>query len=265
MNKFNFSASQHCGLQNNGAHQLAMRHAMHIYQSNAVYTFIPKNGCSTMRLSVAIANGCIDGIEDGHWIHANNQTFNPSLYEAFKAHYTFVILRCPFRRLASVFLDKFVGKENEAWQFYNGSRRQIYIDDLTFEDFVKSINVNQIKNANVHWRPQVSFLLYQNYSDYFCLENFSSMVEKLSKNINFDVVDARSLTAHGTDKYRMISNEDFSKLSTFEISLMKRSGECPSHESLYSPESIQLVKSIYAEDVDLFRDKFGQELLLFPS
>jgi hypothetical protein len=61
------------------------------------------------------ANGCINGIGQGHWIHQNNNTFTPTLADAFAASYTFVILCCPFRRLASVFLDKLVAKEPTAW------------------------------------------------------------------------------------------------------------------------------------------------------
>ena len=45
-------------LRLNPKHQVAASHALNIYSSGAIYTFIPKNACSTMRLSLAIANGC---------------------------------------------------------------------------------------------------------------------------------------------------------------------------------------------------------------
>jgi hypothetical protein len=69
-------------LQKNGKHCFAMNFSMILHQKNMLYSFIPKNACSTLRLSTAIESGCIDGIEQGHWIHANNQTFNATLAEA---------------------------------------------------------------------------------------------------------------------------------------------------------------------------------------
>jgi len=52
------------------AHQFAASHALSIYGARAIYTFIPKNGCSTMRLSLGIANGALTGPEDIDWIHS---------------------------------------------------------------------------------------------------------------------------------------------------------------------------------------------------
>ena len=140
MNKFKNTSANLNTLRQNGQHNFAMNHSMMLYKQNALYSFIPKNACSTLRLSVAITNGCINGIEQGHWIHANNQTFNATLGEAIKVDYSFVVLRCPFRRLASVFLDKFVAKEPDAWNYRSALQRKVNLDDLTFRDFVKSLN-----------------------------------------------------------------------------------------------------------------------------
>ena len=72
INTFKYSASSLNKLDNNPQHRFAMNHSMMIYQKNTLYSFIPKNACSTMRLSIAYANGCIDSVEQGHWIHNNN-------------------------------------------------------------------------------------------------------------------------------------------------------------------------------------------------
>ena len=48
--------------------RLSVNHSMMLYRKNALYSFIPKNACSTLRLSTAIENGCIDGIEQGHYL-----------------------------------------------------------------------------------------------------------------------------------------------------------------------------------------------------
>ena len=43
----------------NTKHIFAQKHAMNVYAQGAIYSLIPKNACSTMRLSIAIENGCV--------------------------------------------------------------------------------------------------------------------------------------------------------------------------------------------------------------
>ena len=103
---------------------MAASHALKIYKTGAIDTFIPKNACSTMRLSVAIANCCIADASGFEWIHNNNDTFRANLEDLIRATYTFVILRDPFVRLASCFLDKIVPRlvpRSDCGSCYSGS------------------------------------------------------------------------------------------------------------------------------------------------
>ncbi len=262
MNQFKHSSSGLNTLRQNGKHNFAMNHSMMLYQKNALYSFIPKNACSTLRLSTAIENGCIDNVSQGHWIHANNQTFNATLAEAIKVDYSFVVLRCPIRRLASVFLDKFVAKEPDAWQYRNALERKVELDDLTFREFVKSLKKPAIFNANIHWRPQTDFLIYEEYSDYFSLENFQYAVTTLKEKLDFTVVDARGLTGHGTQRFQAINKQCYADVSAFDIAVMKRNGQCPTHASLYDKELFSLVSQLYSNDIKLYQQRCnGNDLL----
>lgn len=262
MNKFKYSGKGGGSLKHNGRHNFAMSHSMMLYKNNALYSFIPKNGCSTLRLSAAIANGCIEGVEQGNWIHANNQTFNATLAEAVKVEYSFVVLRCPFRRLASVFLDKFVAKEPDAWSYRDLLKRTIELNDLSFRDFVLSLKAPIIFNSNIHWRQQVDFLIYQEYSDYFSLENFSEAVKTLKNKIDFNVVDARQLTNHGTDNFELQNDKYYADMSIFDIALLKQSGKCPSHSSMYDKELYSIVSDLYQEDINLYTHKCNNKNIL---
>ena len=93
-------------LQGNQEHNFAIKHTCIHYKSNSVCTWIPKNGCSNLRYSISKENGVITNIEELDWIHRNNDCFNVSTKEALQANYTFIILRNPFKRLLSFFLDK---------------------------------------------------------------------------------------------------------------------------------------------------------------
>jgi len=262
MNYFKHSASSYNSISQNSHHSFAMSYSMMVYGSNALYSFIPKNACSTLRLSVGIENGCIESIEQGHWIHKNSGTFNASLSEAIKAEYTFVILRCPFKRLASVYLDKFVSKESDAWLYRETLRREINLDDLTFREFVLSLKKSEILYSNIHWRPQSDFLIYKEYSDYFSLEDFPQVISNLKEKIDFNIIDARELTMHGTHQYKAINDQCYADVPAFDISVMKRSGQCPSHESLYDKELFYLVSQIYGSDIELYKEKCNEKNML---
>ncbi|WP_373416736.1 sulfotransferase family 2 domain-containing protein, partial [Vibrio parahaemolyticus] len=69
-------------------------------------------------------------------MHNNNQTFNATLSEALRTDYSFVILRCPFSRLASTFLDKIVSRESSLWNLNNALGRDLNLYEFSFRDFV---------------------------------------------------------------------------------------------------------------------------------
>ena len=268
-NKYNmvrflkYSASDYGALRQNRKHNFAQSHSLHIYQSNSIYSFIPKNACSTMRTSIAYANGCIDRPEDFNWIHKNNHTFNPDLSDLICADYTFVILRCPYARLASVYLDKIVSKYPPAWNFYDLIKRNTELDNLSFTDFVETLAQKEVLNGDIHWRPQIDFLVYQQYDDYFYLENFSEVVDTLKAKIDLTIIDARKLTNHGIDRLKIIDDNNFSRVKPTEILKLKQDGYSPSPQSLYSQELIAKVKDIYSDDLELYQKYADSSYLMF--
>lgn len=257
-----YSASEYRSLSQNSKHNFAQNHSLHIYLSNSIYSFIPKNACSTMRISIAYANGCIDNIKDFNWIHKNNQTFKANLSDLIRAEYTFVILRCPYARLASVYLDKIVSKYPPAWTYYDLIKRKMEVDDISFTEFVNSLQKKSIQNGDIHWRPQVDFLVYQKYDDYFCLEEFSKVITTLKTKINLEIIDGRNLTNHGIDKFKLL-DDDFSQVRSADIAKLKQEGFCPSPKSLYSDELIEKVQKLYCNDLQLYKETINTANLMF--
>jgi Sulfotransferase family len=260
---FRYSTKTYQNLRQNTAHQFASNHALCLYKSNAIYTLIPKNACSTMRLSLAIANGCVRDLKDFNWIHQNNDTFKAELKSLICADYSWVILRCPYARLASVYLDKIVGRTQEAWNFYNLIDRAIELNTLTFTDFVKQLAKPAIRNGNIHWRSQVDFLVYNEYDDYFCLEEFATAVDRLQSKIGLEIVDARQLTQHGLDRLELIDEDDCSSMSSIDIYNLKLAGKCPSPRSLYCNETIAMVGRFFKEDIQFYQAIFGVKNLMY--
>ena len=120
----------------NDQYTFSSSYCLSIYPINAAYTFIPKNACSSLRFSVAVANGFLADLSDIEWIHWNNQTFIASQREVCLASYTFVILRCPFTRVASSFLDLIV---EASFDFKDSAGNKLSIN---FNDFLFEIKTN---------------------------------------------------------------------------------------------------------------------------
>lgn len=256
-----YSHQNYCSLKANKKHSFAQQFALNIYPSDAIYTFIPKNACSTMRTSLAVENGCIKDSSDFNWIHQNNSTFTANLSELARAKYTFVILRCPFSRLLSVYLDKIVSRNDPAWSYVDLHKRKIDIADITFEFFVKSMCNEQVLNGDIHWMPQTRFLVYENYDDYFAFEDFPKLTEVLRDKIGLELIDARSLTKHGSDGYRKLAKRKPYQLRPLELLNYKSEGLMPSIKRMYNDELLACVAKAYKSDIALYKRTIGSEHL----
>jgi hypothetical protein len=250
------------GLSNNNAHQFASRYALSIYTADAVYSFIPKNACSTMRYSIALTNGAIAGPAEFNWIHENNRTFQASLAELARAKYTFAILRDPYSRIYSCYLDKMVDQTAVAWQYHALTNYRTPPSMLTFREFVASLK-SRVR-GNEHWRPQLDFLVYEKYDDYFCVEEFTEAIKIMRQRIGFDVHDARELTTHGTDQFELLGNDEpFGDVPAHEIATLKRSGRIPSALQFYDAPLIAEIRQLYSADIALYAEMIKRPLL-FP-
>jgi hypothetical protein len=251
------AGASYVALAHNPQHQFAMRHALRIFHSRSIYSFIPKNACSTMRVSLAIENGCIPDADHIGWIHDNNATFSADLESLLTAEYTFVILRSPFTRLASTYLDKITGRWPDMWSLLSSEGYLVDPDDLTFRKFVEMICRPGFLRANIHWRPQIDFLVYEEYDDYVRYEDLDAAKERIERKANIRIVDARDKTRHGNDRYRLIHDHSFCDARPHEIRSMRREGVSPSHESLYDDAIRAVVSRYYAEDLKLYEDLFS--------
>lgn len=244
-------------LKNNAAHQFAAQHALCHYRSRSIYSFIPKNACSTMRLSIAIANGAIRGPEEHAFIHANNPTFAAELRDLVTAGFSFVILRDPLERLASVYLDKIVGVTPEFWQLHSRLGHEGNPEDMTFRRFVDAIALPGILRSNPHWRPQVDFLVYDVYDLYIQLPELNSHREVLRERAGLELHDARPMTRHGTDQYTLVDDNCFADIEPVAIREMYREGKCPAHRALFDSSLREKARQLYAQDFRLMTERFA--------
>ena len=252
-------------LSQNAAHNIAARHALVHYPSDTVYSFIPKNGCTTLRVAFAMGNGTVTGAEDFHWIHANNGTFRASLRELASARATFVVLRCPFRRLASAFLDKIVARSQEFWTLHRHTRDGLDAARFTFAEFAGMMAKTPVRTLDIHWRPQVDFLVYEDYDRWFALERLSDALPEIEAMLGHEVLDSRNFAGHDTGGLEVMEPGDHAQLTVSELSRLREEGRVPAHADLYDDALREVVTTAYAKDVALYAARFGAEGLAFPK
>tara|TARA_B110000263_G_scaffold25722_1_gene19668 strand:- start:167 stop:943 length:777 start_codon:yes stop_codon:yes gene_type:complete len=246
---------KHSEVSENKLYNFSSNYALSIYPINAVCTFIPKNACSTLRFSIAIANGFIRDINDVQWIHNNNGAFRSTQREASLASYTFVVLRCPYTRVASCFLDKIV---DEIIFFNDEIGNKV---NFNFHEFLLQIKSQQRSERDQHWRNQSDFLHYEKYDKYFSLELFSEAIASLGTH-GLKVHDTRESINHNLSSLKAVDG-DFSKMKAVEIKKMKEEGLTPNYKSMFSASEIELVNDIYIDDINLYKSHFGENDLLF--
>ena len=252
------------GLAQNAKHRFAANHALVAYRTGAVFTYIPKNGCTTLRYSLALANGVINGPEDFVWIHANNGTFSASLADLVRADMSIVILRCPFKRLASAFLDKFVSYERNAWNFRRSMDDAIDLPDLTFRQFANELlNLQGLLRSDDHWRPQIDFLVYEDYTHWIGLSELSNSNERLAADTGVQLEDTRSMMRHHLGQKATLDGA-YVDAPLRDLHALMLEGKAPSYGGMYDDALRDVVAKIYKDDLGLVRDNCSAEPILFP-
>ena len=263
-NLLRYASASSKGLGQNPKHNFSTKHALVAYRTGAVFTFIPKNGCTTLRYSLARANGVIRGPEEFVWIHENNSTFSANLSELVRADVSVVILRCPFKRLASAFLDKFVNYDRNAWDFRRSMGDVIDLPDLTFRKFVKGLSEQPgLLRSDIHWRPQIDFLVYENYTHWIGLSKLSQSTDQIAAETGVHFEDTRHLMRHHLGHKTTVDGQ-YVDAPLRDLHTLMLEGKAPSYSGMYDNALRDLVGKMYKEDLGLLRDKCNAEPILFP-
>ena len=252
------TAGQHESLIENKRHELARGNTLVHLKSNSICTWIPKIACSTIRYSIAIDNGAISGHNDFSWIHQNNTTFSANDKELLNSSYAFVILRNPFKKLLSFYLDKICSdKSTKEDQSYALAKNNFNTNDsTTFEEFVSTIYEDpSLISKDVHTRRQCDFLIYANYSDYFKFEDFQVAKNKLKEKIGLELFDTRqSGSIRTTFEMQELNKFDY-KTTASEANILLDMHKKPIASNMYTTEMIAKVGTIYFSDILLYSNK----------
>jgi hypothetical protein len=147
---------------------------------NVTYTYIAKNACTSIKKTLGIANGNLT-INDCPHNRDGLKTFSANnILKSTKL----IVLRNPFKRLVSAFLDKIatpqqqnIGLEGNKNIFKSQGKKEDEINDLiksnttaTFLEFVQYLSKTPDIYLNEHWKSQSSSCLLDEYDLIFPLE-----------------------------------------------------------------------------------------------
>ena len=251
-------------LSKNKDFKFALEHTLYEPTRKCLATFIPKNRCTNLRYSFALANNLISGSEDIDWIHSNNQSMNANLENIQNSIYTFVVLRNPYERLASAFWNKFIEAEKDHFknEFSGQIFRNIFNSEAegnpikSFKDFVNVLWRNpSLITKDTHLRHQTDFLLLSNYAEYFSLKQFEALQATVLKRCGLVVTDTRNITRHTTYGYSKGADRYYGNSEIQELSTIKKQKKTIKYENLYDEEDSYKVTSLYINDIATYIEK----------
>ena len=269
---------------------IVRNHAIYIAPANAIYTFVPKNACTTLRYAAVVANASHD-----HQIkeRVSSQGFDTAMGEInnyiaspeqiASADYRFIVLRCPWSRLSSVFLDKVIGGKRTGRAIRLNAQAQrhstpvalglralyrtgilSYLDPtrFTFREFVNLISAPSGLEIDHHWTPQARFAL-DAYNDVFGMHDLEASFARITQATGMKIYDTRDLSGHATHRLKLLEDKCYADTSMAELSKMKKEGYAPHHRAFYDTELQDWVKTLYKDDMDFYTHHLGSEGLAF--
>ena len=238
----------------------AMRHLYVYPKLRFAYTNIPKNACTSFKRTFGRAQG---------WLGANA----PSAHDMTGAHWVLgltryvsvderlVVIRDPFDRILSGYLNKFLKREDfSADQAMETGLAGLLgpaasRSDTTFAHFVEYLSRTPGRNLNAHWRPQSDFII-GSYTRYLRFEHLVEDTAFLAQR-GLVLDEARG---HATSTIQRDLGPGWGDRRAGELRRVRqRRGVLPSRDNMYDERLYAKVAERYAEDVALFRSVQGQQ------
>ena len=178
-------------------------------------------------------------------------------------YFKFVILRNPFARLASAYLDKFAKHPfpesfardviREVQQFLGV---EVNIEkSITFTQFVEYLARTKDRNLNDHWRPQNTFIGSVKFDFVGPFENLDHIIDLLQRKYGISI--KKKVSSHITN-YKDFSNDlPFHQIYPNELRTLDG---MPKAWQLYTPELETIVRKRYAEDIETYEQYFQVSL-----
>ncbi|MGB3511323.1 MAG: tetratricopeptide repeat protein [Microcoleaceae cyanobacterium] len=245
------------------------------HKHKIIYCPIPKNACTLFKTIMVehshYGQKYKESSQDIHAFVGRNdievRLTDPS-YMQNPDYFKFVILRNPFKRLVSAYLN-LIGKRVKPISFACNLVKDVYRDlgmkpdiykSITFSQFIHYLVKTEDDRLNPHWRPQHTFLYLEGFQfDY--IGQFENIAEvKKYVNKKFDLKINEDWLKYKRTHYSNYKSENklHEKYPQELRGLIKKLGGFPKSEQFYTPELEAMVRQKYAEDIKIYEREFKQ-------
>ena len=240
-----------------------------------IYCAIPKNASSSLMKAIVslrnskrkekLLNSSRDTIRN--YVELNYSLASYTYAEANKIinsdYFKFVIVRNPWARLVSTYLNLFVRfhEHERPTDLVRDSVKYISGEDLkdrdsiniTFKQLIDYLCATEDRYLDQHCIPQYLFL--GGVNNYFLarMENLSEDLQYIENKLNLSLELPKLNKTEYSDSSN--SQQNFAKISASELRNWKTN--LPDYKQFYTPELIYLVSQRYAQDIELFGYNFA--------
>mgnify|MGYP001082136558 CR=1 FL=1 len=220
------------------------------------YNYMPKNACSTVKSTLAFANDGSVFEQTPHQLDAKYRQKPINIDGSWKR---LVILRDPFERLISAYLDKVIRPlEPDVvklvdWIYRTEyERERVGEQSITLRQFWHWVRQQQSDNLNPHWRHQSAMLAFDSYDYILRVETLVSDWNALG--LSNSVSELRVFLNHATSSMSDFRRVLYGVPGHFIYGFRITTGIYP-HKACFSvPELLEEVKQYYAADYKLLEE-----------
>jgi hypothetical protein len=222
------------------------------------YCRIPKNACTLIRYGIAAKFKLIDTdkpLEAITWVNKNTEylvkKFKDS--EKIKAPNQFVILRNPFERILSSFLDRVVNRKDKIDHLLK--KKNIVLNGMVnFEKFVEDI-LPHIYTENPHFVPQYLFMRKKiRYNYIIDIKNLNKMIKsgQFYDLLNIDEYQTDILSKHTNSIKLNMNFKNAYKMPLKEIKYLNKH-YISIYEKCFSNDKInKIIQNLYKKDYQIY-------------
>ena len=180
-------------------------------------------------------------------------------------YFKFAIVRNPWDRLTSAYLNKFVkpidieqssspGKQVVEAHFQGQNLPVDYARGITFKEFIAYLLTHSDEEIDGHWQPQSMFINHNKFDYLGRIETLSTDFQAIANRIG---VKSNLGWANRSQRAESKTNLASEVYADYTPAQLRQLPQYPGYTEFYTPELLALVKQRYTEDVENFGYQFG--------
>lgn len=233
-----------------------------------IYCSIPKNACTLFKNLIVEYSSSQKKYQKSqqniHQFLAQNRPEPTKLINSLESanYFKFVVLRNPFARLVSAYLDKFAKHpipESFAQQVIIAVQTHLakpinIQESITFQQFIEYLARTSDRYLNDHWLPQSNFLGSINFDYIGQFEQLDLTIKLLEKK--FSIAINQKVSSHITEYKNFDKQLEFYRMYPQQLRSLEG---MPAAWQMYNGQLKQLVAKRYSQDISLYLQQFKMD------